>query len=178
MAGPPLSILDNKGKLNTEVKECIDALAEYKIAVFTGHRTYPETLAMVEYGHKVGARMLLTHSGGRMQSYDACGTIEQAKELVKMGAFIEFQLDSVVGGGGLFPINDMSRLSTWIKLMNTPDHIVCGSDLGQPSAVEPIEGMRLGIRMLLHAGISKEDMKLICQASGAKAMYLDERKRS
>jgi hypothetical protein len=176
--GRPLPILDGNGKLTADVKECIKLLSQYRISVFTGHRTYQETKAMVEYVNECGGRILLTHSGGRMPPRgNASGNVEQAKELVKLGAYIEYQLDSVTGGGGLFPINDMSHLTRWIKAMGPEciDHLVCGSDLGQPSATEPIEGTRIGIRMLLHAGISMADVKKMFQSNPAASIYLDER---
>ncbi len=177
-AGRPLPILDANGKLTPDVKECMKLLAQYRISIFTGHRTYPETKAMVEYAHEVGGRILCTHSGGRMPPRaNATGTVPQAKELVKLGAYIEYQLDSVTGGGGLFPINDMAGLPKWIVAMGPEciDHLVCGGDLGQPSAVNPIEGTRLGVRMLLHSGISMEDVKKMFQSNPAASIYLDER---
>ena len=176
--GRPLPILDGNGKLTADAKECIKLLSQYRISIFTGHRTYPETKAMVEYANECGGRILCTHSGGRMPPRgNASGNVEQAKELVKLGAYIEYQLDSVTGGGGLFPINDMSHLTKWIKAMGPEciDHLVCGSDLGQPSATEPIEGTRIGIRMLLHAGISMADVKKMFQSNPAASIYLDER---
>ena len=180
-AGRPLPLIDSKGKLLPDVKECVKLMAQYHIGVFSGHRTYEDTKPLVEYCHEVGARILLTHSGGRMPPRpNAAGNVEQAKELVKLGAFIEYQLDSVVGGGGLFPINDMSHLSNWIKAMGPEciDHIVCGGDLGQPSATPPIEGARVGIRMLLHSGISMADVKKMFQKAPAESIYLDEKETS
>lgn len=177
-SGRKLDIIDDKGNCTPDVKECIKLLAKYRIAVFTGHRTYPETKAMVEYAHEVGARILCTHSGGRLPPRaNAAGTVEEAKELVKLGAYIEYQLDSVTGGGGLFPINDMSHLTKYIRAMSPEcvDHLVCGGDLGQPSATNPIEGARLGIRMLLHAGIPMEHVKLMFQKAPAESIYLDEK---
>ena len=108
---------------------------------------------------------------------NAAGTVAQAKQLVKLGAYIEYQLDSVTGGGGLFPINDMTQLTSFIKAMGPEnvDHLVSGADLGQPSATHPIEGTRLGIRMLLHSGISMEHVKLMFQKNAADAIFLDEK---
>ena len=174
--GRPLPIIDDKGNLTPDAKECIKRMAKYRICVFAGHAMYPETKAMVEYAHEVGANILLTHSGGRWPPSQA-GTYEQSKELIKLGAWIEFPLDHVVGGGGLFPISDMTQLTSFIKAMGPEnvDHLVCGGDLGQPSATHPIEGARLGIRMLLHSGISMDHMKLMFQKNGADAIYLDEK---
>jgi hypothetical protein len=175
-AGRPLPVIDEKGKLTDDAKACIDRMAKYHICVFTGHAMYDETKAMVEYAHEVGAHILCTHSAGRWPPAQA-GTYEQTKELIKLGAWIEFPLDHVVGGGGLFPVSDMTQLTTFIKEMGSEyvDHLVCGLDLGQPSATNPIEGARLGIRMLLHAGIPMEHIKLMFQKNGADAIYLDEK---
>jgi len=131
---------------------------------------------MVEYCKEVGANILLTHSGGRWPP-TAAGTYENHKEMIKLGAWIEFPLDHVVGGGGLFPINDMTQLTSFIKAMGPEgiNHLVCGGDLGQPSATHPIEGDRVGIRMLLHSGISMENVKKMFQKNGADAIFLDEK---
>jgi hypothetical protein len=175
-AGHRLPIIDDKGKITAEAKACIDRMAKYHICIFTGHAQYAETKAMVEYAHEAGAHILCTHSGGRWPPTQS-GTYEQTKALIKLGAWIEWPLDHVVGGGGLFPISDMTQVTSFIKAMGPEnvDHLVCGSDLGQPSATHPIEGARLGARMLLHSGIPMEHMKLMYQKNGADAIFLDEK---
>ncbi len=175
MAGPNLPILDGSGKLMPEVKECIRRMADYKICVFTGHRNYQEVLAMVRYAHEVGAHTLITHSFAAHHgpTVSTIGTIEQAKELVKLGAYIESSTHWFVGASAIWPVNDPTLLTDWLKAMG-PEHIVMSTDLGQPTALHPIEGYRLAIRMLFHVGFSKEDLKLIFQKNAVEALYLDE----
>jgi len=48
------------------------------------------------------------------------------------------------------------------------------TDLGQTTALHPVEGYRVAIRMLLHSGISKEDLKIMFQKNAVEALYLDE----
>jgi len=176
MAGPELHILDERGKLTPEAKECIRRMADYKICVFTGHRSYEEHLAMVQYTHEVGGHILLTHSAGQYHgpSRSSCGTVEQAKELIKLGAYIEMALHHFVGASAIWPICNPPDQTNWLKAMG-PEHIVMSTDLGQPTALHPIEGYRVAIRMLMHAGISKEDLKLMFQKNAVEALYLDEK---
>ncbi len=173
MAGPKLPILDEKGKLMPEVKECMRRMAGYKICVFSGHRNYQETAAMVQYAHEVGGHILLTHAGGAARGPGASGTIEQAKGLVKLGAYIEVALHQFVGAAAVWPLSNPPTTTNWLKAMG-PEHIVMSTDLGQTTDLNPVEGYRVAIRMLLHSGISKEDLKIMFQKNAAKALYLDE----
>jgi len=175
--GPYLPILDDKGELMPEVKDCIRRMADHHICVFTGHRTYPEHLAMVKYCNEVGGHILLTHSGGHLHHPRSAGTVEQSRELVKLGAYIELHGASFTGENAIWPVNDPSELPDWIKAMGPDciDHIVMATDLGQPTTPHPIDSYRVAVRNLLHSGISKEDMKIMCQKSGAEALYLDEK---
>ena len=173
MAGPNLPILDERGRLTPEVKKCMELMAKYKICVFTGHRSYPETLAMVQYCHEVGGHILLTHAGAMPWGAGASGTVEQSKELVKLGAYIEIALHFFVGAAAIWPLSNPPGTTNWLKAMG-PERIVMSTDLGQPTALHPIEGYRIAIRMLAHAGISKEDLKIMFQKNAIDALYLDQ----
>ena len=174
VAGPELNILDERGRLMPEVKECIRRMAENKICVFTGHRSYQENLAMAQYTNEVGGHILLTHAGGQYfgPGLSSCGTIEQAKEMIKLGTYIEVSLHHFIGSAAIWPVSNPPDQTKWLKAMG-PEHIVMSTDLGQPTTVHPIEGYRVAIRMLAHAGISKEDLKLIFQKNATEALYLD-----
>ena len=175
--GPVLPILDDKGKLMPDVKECIKRMADYKICVFTGHRSYEENRAMAEWSSECGGHILLTHAGGGHfgPGYSSCGTVQQAKELVKMpGVFIEISVHWFVGAAAIWPIAIPTNLTNWLKEMEKPDGLVMSTDLGQPSVIHPIDGYRVSIRNLIHAGFSKDYLKAIYQTNAAKAIYLDE----
>ena len=176
VVGPNLPILDSRGRLMPEVRECIRRMADYKICVFTGHRSYQENLAMAQCAHEFGGHILLTHSGGGHfgPGYSSSGTVKQAKGLVKLGAFIEVSVHWFVGASAIWPISIPTHLTDWLKEMEDPDNIVMSTDLGQPSVLNPIEGYRVSIRLLLHAGFSKEFLKVIYQDNAVKALYLDE----
>jgi phosphoribosylcarboxyaminoimidazole (NCAIR) mutase len=88
-AGPELHIVDDKGKLLPDVKDCIRIAAENKIPIMTGHKTTDLVFPIVEYCQEVGAHVLVTHAGGSRVPAEMAGTVEQAKELIKMGAYLE-----------------------------------------------------------------------------------------
>ncbi|MFC2043873.1 DUF6282 family protein [Chloroflexota bacterium] len=174
--GPPLPIIDDKGNLMPEVKDCIRRMADNHICVFTGHRSLEEHRAMVRYANEVGAHILLTHSGGEYWGphLSNCGPVEEAKEMVKLGAYIEVSLHHFIGSAAIWPVSDPPAQTDWLKRMG-PERIVMSTDLGQPTTVHPVEGYRVAIRMLMHAGIGKEEMKLMFQKNAAEALYLDEK---
>ena len=53
-----------------------------------------------------------------------------------------------------------------------PEHLHINGDYGQPISYDPIEGMRIFLRMLLHWGISKADITTMIKTNPEKLMYL------
>lgn len=71
--------------------------------------------------------ILLTHSGGSAwgPEVDLCsvGTVEKAKEIVEMGAYIEVALHQFVGASAIWPITVPTVTTDWLKAMG-PKNIV------------------------------------------------------
>jgi hypothetical protein len=173
--GPDLAIVDAKEKLMPEVKECITLCAEYKIPIMTGHRKPFEVLPMVEHAQKVGAHILVTHAGGHTFEEDGigmAGTIEQAKELARMGAYLEINGDSCVPNM-MWPYCDPNVTMEYVKKLGS-EHIIAGTDFGQPTCPTPIEGYRLFIRLMIHYGLSDQEIRDVVQKNAAKFLYLEE----
>ncbi|MFC2044582.1 DUF6282 family protein [Chloroflexota bacterium] len=177
--GPDLPILDSKGKLLSEVKECMDVCGENRICIMSGHRTPDEQMAMAEYAHKIGARILITHAGsGPLTSTLVAGSaawherIEQCREMGRLGAYLE------IGGNKcipniLWPCVDPNLIIDIIKAFG-PKYCVANTDFGQIQCTHPLEEFKLYIRIMLHRGLSKEDIKLMIQTNPAKALYLED----
>jgi len=171
-AGPELKIIDDNGELNSEVKECISLAAEYGICIMTGHKSPDLVLAMVKYANKVGARILVTHGSACSFGTGMCGLIEQAKELVKLGAYLEVGANKWMPSI-IWPIVDPNIVMEFIKEIGA-EHIVANTDYGQVLVCDPIEGFRLFIRGMLHWGITREEIKTMIQTNPAKVLYLEE----
>jgi len=99
-------------------------------------------------------------------------TVEEAKELVKRGAWIEIAEVSLLGtpivGGGWIVNFDHS-----LKLIRElgPERIVLISDAGQPGN-PPVEAYKTMIRVLLSRGFSVEDLTKMCKENPAKLIGL------
>ncbi len=169
--GPELQLLDNKGKLVSEVKECIAACAEYKIPIMTGHKSHEQALPMVQYAHEVGAHILVTHAHETTGGPGAGGTVEQCKEMARLGAYLETNGNKVLPSV-LFPVQDPNIPMEWIKAVG-PERIIANSDHGQPFCGDALEQWKLYIRAMIHFGISKEDIKTMVQTNPATFLYLD-----
>jgi hypothetical protein len=51
---------------------------------------------------------------------------------------------------------------------------VADTDFGQLMVFDPIDGMRLFIRGMIHFGFTKEEVKMMVQTNPAKLLYLDK----
>jgi hypothetical protein len=76
-----LTVLDPRGKLKDEVKECLDIIAEYDAALSGGHLHISEVFPLMEAAKAAGVnRRLLNHP-----TYTLDGTVDDIKDLVGMG---------------------------------------------------------------------------------------------
>ncbi len=171
-AGPDLPIVDDNGELLPEVKDCIAAAAEYRICVMTGHKEYELVKPMVEFCHEVGARVLITHAGGGPYQPSFAGTVEQAKELAELGAYLEINANKWLPNM-MWPLLDPNEIMDYIRAVG-PEHCVADTDFGQVLVGHPVEGLRLFIRGMLHFGISEQEIKTMIQTNPARVLYLED----
>jgi hypothetical protein len=171
-AGPELLITDAQGKLMPEVKDCIRIAAENEIPIMTGHKTPDLVFPVVEYCHEVGAHVLVTHAGGARVPGGMAGTIEQAKELIKLGAYLELNGNKWLPNM-MWPAVDPNSVMEFVGEIGA-EHIIANTDFGQVLVCHPIEGFRLFIRGMLHWGISKAEIRTMIQTNPARFLYLEE----
>jgi hypothetical protein len=171
-AGPPLKIVDEKGKLTSEVKDCIRLAAENKIPIMTGHKTPDLVYPMVEYAVSVKAHILVTHAGGARVPGGMAGTLEQAKELARMGAYLEINGNKWLPNM-MWPAVDPNSVMEYIEAVG-PEHCLADTDFGQVLVCDPIDGLRLFIRGMFHWGLKKEAIVTMLKTNPAKYLYLDD----
>jgi hypothetical protein len=164
--GEKIPIIDGNGNLMPNAKECIDLCAEYKIPIKTGHRWYVETLAIVKEATKVGGHVLVTHAE------HMSGQLEQSKELAEMGAQMEMNAAHAIPGL-IMPTADPNYFPEFMEYVG-PEHCHINTDWGQPIAMDPVDGLRLFIRMLMHWGFKKEQIRTMCHTNPEKFLYLQE----
>jgi hypothetical protein len=162
--GDTIPIIDGNKKLVPEAKECIGLCAEYKIPIMTGHRWYVENYAIVKEATRVGAHILVTHAE------HMSGTMEQSKEIAEMGAQLEINAAHAMPSM-VMPTADPNYMPELIEFVG-PKHCHVNTDFGQPIAMDPVEGLRLFIRLLMHWGFKDEDIRAMTHDNPEKLMYL------
>ena len=156
----PVRVVDEKGHLLPEVYEVIDLIAAHDIILATGHLSISEVKLVVKTAKERGVKRLYVNH----PEFIVNGTIEDQKELAKMGAFIEhpaiFMYPMWPTKAGIEGIVEM------IKAVG-PERTVLSTDLGQLHNPPPWEGLRMFLRVLFEKGIPKEDLKKMVQDNPA-----------
>ena len=161
-----ISILD-KGKLKPEVKEIIEIVANAptKVAISTSHLSVEEGLVLAEAGKAAGVDIVVCHASQELTVV----TLEEAREFVKLGAWIELSQCSVMGT----PIVGLGMGINWEHSMRLikeigPSHIILSTDAGQPGN-PPVWAAMMLIRALMAHGISEDDVNIMAKKNPAKA---------
>ena len=150
----PLTPLDADGKVKGEVKEILDLIAQYDVILAGGHLHISEILPVFEEAKSRGVKRLLVNH----PSFIVDATLDQVRELVAMGAYIEHSLCMFI------PVARRKRdpfppetLDALIKA-GTVERTILASDLGQRGVDHPVTGFRHVIRICMKLGYSDEDI--------------------
>lgn len=160
-----ISILDG-GKLKSEVIEIIGLVAKAptKCAISTSHLSVEEGLILAEACKKAAVDVVVCHASQELTVV----TVEEAREFVKRGAWIELSQCSVMGT----PIVGLGMGINWDHSMRLiheigPSHIVLSTDAGQPGN-PPVWAAMMLINALLAHGISEADINTMAKKNPAK----------
>ncbi len=145
----PITVLDESGKLTQNTIQVLEIIKKYNIILATAHLSHQETFALVKEAKNIGIeKIIITHADFPTTFY----TIEEQKELVAMGGYIEHCYTTWATGKVAF-----ETTVEQIKAIGC-DHIVLGTDLGQPTALYPDEGLLEFATKLVEAGIPEEEV--------------------
>lgn len=148
---PPISILDDGGKLIPEVREICKLIAEYDAVLGTGHLSWPETNALVDEAQAIGVqKIVLDHPEHLLKA-----TSEQMRAFADRGVYIEHVLALVYSNK-----SSHERIYEMIK-QHGAERAVIVSDLGQLGRPHPVEGMRNFITAMLELGMLEDDIRKV-----------------
>jgi len=112
------------GELLPEVKQVIGVIAKHNLILATGHSTPSEDILLIREGLKQGVKhIVVTHAmiaPIHMQ-------IPDMQEAARLGAFVEFVYNGLIGPYKEFEFADYARAIRAIG----PAHAILSSDLGQ-----------------------------------------------
>ena len=120
---PWVSVSKN-GELLPETKQVIGVIARHNLILATGHSTPEEDLLLIREGEKQGVKhIVVTHA----MIAPIHMKIPQMQEAAKLGAYVEFVYNGLIGPYKEFEFADYTRAIRAIG----PAHAILSSDLGQ-----------------------------------------------
>lgn len=176
--GVGLKVVGDDGKLLPDVVKIADICKKYDMALGTGHISYDEILALLNYTSRIGFdKVIATHISEEFVG--ASPSIEQQVALAKKGVYMEHCylstlphiVSKLVGHQGEVEDFDPSSLVGAIKAVGA-DRCIISTDCGSAPAPTPVEGMARFIRLLLDNGLSEKEIDLMARVNPARLMNL------
>jgi len=161
----PYVAISRNGELLPETKAVIAMIAKYDLVMATGHNSAEEDLLLVRESRAQGVtHMVVTHA---MLSPISM-SIPQMQEAAKLGAYIEFVYNGLIGASKQFDFADYAKAIRAIG----PDHCILSSDMGQPAnPLHPV-GLMLFFDGLRKEGITQSEIDQMSKINPAKLLSL------
>jgi predicted TIM-barrel fold metal-dependent hydrolase len=163
-----LYLLNPDGSLREELYPILKKIAEYNVALGTGHITKQEALAVVKEAAKSGVKkIVVTHPLATFVNY----SLDDMKEALNHGAmFIEHCFNDVTRQVA-FPITQKT-ISDAIRAIGAK-YTIMSTDSGQWLNPVPVQQMGIYIKDMLDLGISDEDVRMMVSTNPARMLGLE-----
>jgi hypothetical protein len=161
-----ISLVDSGGKLLPSVISILEIIRENNMVLGTGHISIPEIYAITAEGIRRGVKVTITHPLN--SHFGSVLTLEQQKELGKMGAYIEQCFVSCMPVlGGMSP----KILVDHIKGVGE-EHCILSTDFGQALHPAPPEGFRMMVANMIQFGLSEKEIEILVKVNPSKLLNL------
>jgi len=163
-----LYLLNPDGSLREELYPILKKIAEYNVALGTGHITKQEALAVVKEAARIGVKkIIVTHPLATFVNY----SMDDMKEALNLGAtFIEHCFNDVTRQVA-FPITQKT-ISDAIRAIGAK-YTIMSTDSGQWLNPVPVQQMGIYIKDMLDLGISDEDVRMMVATNPARMLGLE-----
>ena len=160
----PFVPVSSNGELLPEVKMVIAIVSKHHLTLETGHSSPEEGLMIVREARRQGVQhIVVTHA------MLVGMTIPQMQEAARLGAYLEFVYNGLIGQGKKFEMRDYAQAIRAIG----PESCILASDLGQAANPLPPDGLSLFFAGLMKEGFSEADIKLMSSTNPARALGLE-----
>jgi hypothetical protein len=162
----PFVRVSQNGQLLPETKQVIALIAQENLVLATGHPTAEEALLMIREGRDQGVKhMVVTHA--MMQPIHMSDA--QMLEAAKMGAYIEFVYNGLIGSYKEFTFKEYARAIRYVGV----DHCILSSDMGQPANPLHPDGLLLLFEGLKEQGITQAEIDRMAKENPARLLGLE-----
>ena len=165
-ANRPFVSVTKNGALLPEVKAVIAMAVKHRLMLETGHSSAEEALLIIREARAQGlTNIIVTHA----MLAPVRMTVPQMQEAAKMGAYLEFVYNALIGPNKEYGVADYVRA---IRAVGAKSCILA-SDLGQGGNPLHPDGLSAFFAALLQAGIPQADIDLMAKTNPARALGLD-----
>jgi hypothetical protein len=164
-ANPRHVPITRNGELLPEVLEVSALIAQYDLALASGHSSPIETLAAIAAAKQAGIeRVIVTHPSSPLVRM----SMQQQREAARLGAYLEYPIALAL------PPAEMSFEDFTAQLREVgPDSVILSTDLGQVLRPVPADGLLGFIARLREAGFSDAELETMTQTNPARFLGLD-----
>jgi hypothetical protein len=150
IAPPPISVLDDRGRLSDAALDCIRLIAKHDMVLATGHLGRQEIFAVVRGAKELGVRrVIVTHAEFPSQNLSSA----EQRELAEMGALIEHCFTTMYTG-------KVSWEEVFANIRETGfEHSLLSTDLGQSINPGVSDGFAMFAQRLLEANFTVEEIR-------------------
>jgi hypothetical protein len=161
----PYVAVSRNGELLPETKAVIAMIASYDLVMATGHNSPEDDLLLIQEARRQGVKqMVVTHAMLAPTSM----SIPQMQQAAKLGAYIEFVYNGLIGASKQFDFADYAKAIRAIG----PEHCILSSDMGQPANPLHPDALLLFFDGLRKQGISQADIDAMSKTNPARLLGL------
>ncbi|MBJ7601782.1 MAG: hypothetical protein JF888_01075 [Candidatus Dormibacteraeota bacterium] len=161
--GPGVEVTSGD-RLKPEAEAVLDVAKERGLLVQTGHISIGEALLVCAGARDRGVPVVLSHPTSRIIG----ASLEQLKQAVALGAFVEF---CVLHGFSLFHAIPPAETAWIIKELGA-EHCILSTDSFNDWAPPEPEMLRMGAGQLLSCGLSEGEVRLLIHDNPRRALRL------
>src|SRR5216684_5216022 len=147
----PFVSVSKNGRLLPEVMEVLALIAKNHLVLETGHSTPGEDLLLIRDAKRAGVdHIVVTHA-----MLPPVGmNLEQMREAVRLGAYLEFVYNALIGPNKVFDVTEYARAVRAVG----PGHCILSSDLGQAGNPLHTDGLIAFFKALRSQGFNENEI--------------------
>ena len=152
---PPMTVLDEAGKISAETRQCLELIAKYNMVLATGHLGRHEIFPLVKEARALGVRrIVITHAEFPSQNL----TGDEQAGLADLGAIIEHCFTT-------YYTNKAPWEAVFANIRRVGiERTMLSTDLGQKTNPPVAEGFAMFAHQLLEAGFKGAEINRMSAA--------------
>jgi hypothetical protein len=163
----PFVRVSRDGQLVPEAKQVIAVIAKHNLIMATGHSSAEEGLMMVREARAQGVQhMVVTHA----MVEPIHMSLDQMLEAAKMGAYIEFVYNGLIGKSKQFELADYAKAIRYVGV----EHCILSSDMGQPGNPLHPDALIAFFKGLREQGFSQGEIDQMAKQNPARLLGLEK----